>query len=357
MSQFQIVRDGAFRHDQELKAAITAVTAASFIDEVDRLDREIDRCDTLYLLRDEGGDVLCFLMVAWEALDIDGRQEPALYTGLTAARPDLKSTGNAMKLYRFFVSDAQRWEELHRKKLIVWGTMASPIVFFAARSLFANTQPSGDGTYTDEAGRVARAIRRRLGVGLTPGANPLVFHRLAAGVRFLEEERRRIAQVCEAMQFFLFDRLGIDEAEGDRLLYIAEIPPAHRRGVRTTRELTAANDGRSPECPGDPNPWEFLVSNLNAESSRRWFEEVCDSPIGDDRRAPRPGMRRPPGVRGRPRHRRVPGVSTPSSSTPSPIYMCRSRRSWGMGTRSSSDGGRPVVIPEMDSASTPRISR
>ena len=152
MSQFQVVRDGAFRHDQELKAAITAIAAASFIDDVDRLDREIDRCDTLYLLRDEGGDVLCFLMVAWETLDIDGRQEPALYTGLTAARPDQKSTGNAMKLYLFFVSDAQRWEDLHRRKLIVWGTMASPIVFFAARRLFANTQPSVDGSYTEEAG-------------------------------------------------------------------------------------------------------------------------------------------------------------------------------------------------------------
>jgi hypothetical protein len=31
--------------------------------------------------------------------------------------------------------------------------------------------------------------------------------------------------VCEAKQFFLFNRLGINEAEGDRLLYIAEIPP------------------------------------------------------------------------------------------------------------------------------------
>ena len=225
MSQFQVVRDGAFRHDQELRAAITAIAAASFIDDVNRLDREIDRCDTLYLLRDEGGDVLCFLMVAWETLDIDGRQEPALYTGLTAARPDQKSTGSAMKLYLFFVSDAQRWEDLHRRKLIVWGTMASPIVFFAARRLFANTQPSVDGSYTEEAGDVARAIRRRLGVGLCPGANPFVFPRLAGGVRFLEEERRRIARVCEAMQFFLFDRLGIDEAEGNRLLYIAEIPP------------------------------------------------------------------------------------------------------------------------------------
>jgi len=48
---------GAFRGVGALKAAITAVVAPSFIDDVDRLEREFDRCDTLYLLRDEHGDL------------------------------------------------------------------------------------------------------------------------------------------------------------------------------------------------------------------------------------------------------------------------------------------------------------
>ena len=130
-----------------------------------------------------------------------------------------------MKLYNYFVADAQRSERQHRKKLVVWGTTATPIVYFAARKLFVNTQPSEDGTYTDASARVALAVRRRLGVGLEARAHPFVFPCLAAGVRFSEEERRRIAAVCEAKRFLLFDQLGIDEARGDRLLFVGEIPP------------------------------------------------------------------------------------------------------------------------------------
>src|SRR4051812_2534011 len=111
MSRMQVIRDGGFRGDERLKAEIAAVAAHSFIDDVARLEREFDRCDTLYLLRDDHGDVVCFLFVAWETLDIGGQQVPALYTGLTAATPDQKGTGSAMQLYHFFVSDAQQWEQ------------------------------------------------------------------------------------------------------------------------------------------------------------------------------------------------------------------------------------------------------
>ena len=152
MSRFQVIRDGAYRCDQGLKDAIAAIAAPIFIDDADRLEWVFDRCDTLYLLRDGRGDVLCFLLAAWETLEIDGRPEPALYAGLTAARPDQRGTGNAMKLYNFFVADAQRSERHRGRKEVVWGTTATPIVYFAARKLFVNTQPSEDGTYTDARG-------------------------------------------------------------------------------------------------------------------------------------------------------------------------------------------------------------
>jgi hypothetical protein len=224
MSRLHVLRDGTFRRDERLKASIAAIASASFVDDVGRLEIEFERRDTLYFLQDEPGEVLSFFMVSWDTLDIDGRQVPTLNVGLTAARPDQKGSGKSIRLYRHVVSEAQERERLQQRKLIVWGTLASPIAFLIARKVFANLQPSLDGTYSDDSQHVAWAIRRKLGVAQTAMAHPFVFPRLVAGVRYIEAERRRLADVCRAKSFTLFDRLGIDDVQGDRLLFIAAIP-------------------------------------------------------------------------------------------------------------------------------------
>jgi hypothetical protein len=129
VSILQVVRDGAFRHDEALKAEVASVVAPSILDDVARLEREFIRCDTLYLSREEGGDLLSFFMAAFETLEIEGRPVPALYTGLCATRSGMKSTGEGGKIFHHFVLDAQQWERQHQKKLTVWGTTASPVVF------------------------------------------------------------------------------------------------------------------------------------------------------------------------------------------------------------------------------------
>ena len=130
---------------------------------------EFERRDTLYLLRDERGEVLSFFMVSWDTLEIDGRQVPTLNAGLTAARPDQKGTGKSIRLYRHVVSEAQERERLQRRKLIVWGTLASPIAYRIAGKVFADWQPALDGTYSDDSEQVARAVRRKLGIAERPG--------------------------------------------------------------------------------------------------------------------------------------------------------------------------------------------
>jgi hypothetical protein len=224
MSRLHIVRDGAFRGDPPLKAEVAAVVACSFIDDVGRLEREFARCDTLYLLRDEGGELASFFMASWEALEFDGHLVPALYTGLTAARPDRKHTGEAMVMYDRFVANAQTWERQHGQKLIVWGMTATPVVYILSRRLFVNVQPSPDGTYSEAAERVAHAVRRRIGAETITGSHPFAFPGAAAGVRYTEEERLRVAEVSRAKQFTLFDQVGLDESRGDRMLFVAEVP-------------------------------------------------------------------------------------------------------------------------------------
>ena len=224
MSRLQVIRDGAFRRDAGLKAAIATIVATWFVDDVGQLEKEFERRDTLYFLQGEHGEVLRFFLVSWESLEINGRQVPALNAGLTAARPDQKGMGGPLRLYRHVVSEAQEWEQLHHQRLIVWGMTATPVVLFIARKVFANLQPSVDGMYSAESGQVARAVRRRVGASEISGSHPFVFRGLVAGVRYRAEERRRVAAVCRTTEFTWFDQLRIDEAVGDRLLFVADIP-------------------------------------------------------------------------------------------------------------------------------------
>ena len=224
MRRLDALRDGIFRDDARLKASIAEVAAASFVDNIGLLERDFERRDCLYLLRDERGEVMSFFMVTWGTLEIEGRQLPTLNAGLTAARPDQKGKGTSIKLYRRAVLEAQEREHVQQCKLIVWGTLASPIVYRLAGKVFANLQPSLDGTYSDDAAQVARAVRRKLGIAHTNGSHPFAFPGLVAGVCFTEAERRRIGNVCRAKSFTLFEQLGIDEVRGDRLLFVAAVP-------------------------------------------------------------------------------------------------------------------------------------
>jgi steroid delta-isomerase-like uncharacterized protein len=211
-------------------------------------------------------------MVSWDTLEVDGRQVPTLNAGLTAARPDQKGNGASIRLYRHVVSEAQERERLQQCKLIVWGTLGSPIAYRIAREVFADLEPLPDGTYSEGAGQIARAVRRKLGFARTPGAHPFVFPRLVAGVRFTEAERRRLADVCRAKSFSLFDRLGVDEARGDRLLFVAAVP-ARDQPVRSPGP-PRRRSRRAGVSSCDPQRRERPMSNPNAERSRRWFEEI-----------------------------------------------------------------------------------
>jgi hypothetical protein len=218
-----VIRGGAFRDDERLRSEVAAIAADSFTDTVSRLEREFQHCDTLYLFRDGSGQITCFFMVAWENLDVDGASRSALYTGLSATRPDLKGKGRIIQLYNYCAYEAQQWEVRHGQRLTMWGMTATPSVYLAARRLFADTQPTDDGRYSDESGRVALAVRRRLGFP-DDGAHPFVIQGIAAGVHYTEDEQRRIAQVSRAKRFTLFHRLGVDETRGDRLLFVGRIP-------------------------------------------------------------------------------------------------------------------------------------
>ena len=249
MSRLHVLRDGAFRRDERLKASIADIVAASF----DRRRRPAgDRVRApRYPLLPPGR----------------ARRSVVLLHGLVG-HPRDRWTAGAHPERRPDCRQArpEGYRQVHQalSPCGVRGPGAGAAPAAEADCLgdigvahrlphrpegVRRLQPSLDGTYSDDSEQVARAVRRKLGVAQTAGAHPFVFPRLVAGVRFTEAERRRLADVCRAKSFSLFDRLGIDEAQGDRLLFVAAVP-AH--AVTTCPSDDRAPGGRGPAIPGYP---------------------------------------------------------------------------------------------------------
>ena len=77
------------------------ILAPSYDDTSSLLAREFAHCDTLYLLRDELGVLLSFIMVAWETVEVEGQCLPALFAGLGSTRQEEKErrfTGPPLQL-------------------------------------------------------------------------------------------------------------------------------------------------------------------------------------------------------------------------------------------------------------------
>jgi hypothetical protein len=223
-SRIGVMRGDAFRGNPAVRSEIAAIVAPSYIEGDSRLDSEIDHCDTLYVSRDERGELISFFMTALGSLDVGGRIVPALYTGLCATRQDRKNCGRIVKLINYCMYESQEWQRQERRKLAIWGTTASPSVYLIIQSVFANVRPRLDGGYCPDSAEIARGVQRRFGRDLAADSHPFVLPRFATGVRYTDLERTRIAAVCRSKRFSLYTDLGIEEARGDRLLFVAEVP-------------------------------------------------------------------------------------------------------------------------------------
>jgi hypothetical protein len=218
-----VVRESAFRDDGVLLAALCEIVGPSYEDPTALLVRELQHCDTLYLGTDDEGRLACFYFVAWESLDVDGLARPAVYLGLSATRDDLKGRGGALSVYACWLMELAAREQASETSFVLWGTTATPLVYMNAHAALTDLNPLPDGGYSDDAVRTARAIRAQLNIPEEDGY-PFLLKGVAVGTRYSKVEAARIASVSSRRQFTLFDRLGVVEARGDRLLFVALSP-------------------------------------------------------------------------------------------------------------------------------------
>ncbi|PEN14288.1 hypothetical protein CRI94_04415 [Longibacter salinarum] len=208
---------------EELSEQLHPLIEPSYEDGWPLIRREVEQATDLYRLW-ESGDIHSFFLVAWHELEVEGRQRPAVYMGLSATDSSAKNTGRVRGLYARFIVDARRREDQLGMNVICWGTAATPSSVHAVQTLWTGAEPGVAGAYTEEGAQIARAIRRYKGAERAASEHPFVLKNEAPSTRYSTVERQRIDAVKEKHNFTLLDDLGVDEACGDRLLLVASLP-------------------------------------------------------------------------------------------------------------------------------------
>jgi hypothetical protein len=182
------------------------------------LEHELLRCDLLYLARDAEGPC-AFLLAARVRLPVGPERRQARYLGLSVARSD----AGAESVLERFTADARDEEESRGVRLVLFTAASSPVAVRTAQSFWADVQPAPDASFRDEVLPVADAARAWLGA---TGSieRPFVLPRLSGGGA---DWRRRLDD-GNSPAGDLFRRLGIEQAEGDRLLLLCKVPGRER---------------------------------------------------------------------------------------------------------------------------------
>jgi len=220
-----VFRSGSFRSDRRLTKAMGDLLAPSYEDATSLLERELAHCDTLYAYY-EGEQLAFFYMTANEnfALD-DGQVVPCTYGGLSCAHEELKNSGAINKVYCEAFAEQCVLQEENRQRRLGWATTATPSAYYFSQLVMEDFVPCLDGSYPPQTIRLAAMLRRANGYpGAAPGDHPFALRGVAPGTQYSDSERARIEHVCRKKEFTLFEKLGIDETRGDRLLMFGWLP-------------------------------------------------------------------------------------------------------------------------------------
>ena len=223
MVDIQVIRNGEFRQDRRLCNKLREIIAPSYEDPTAILDREVNHCDTLYLALDSEKQIVSLFLTADETVRVSDRDLDSVYLGLSATRQDKKGIGHVAHLYARCIRDCVAWEHASSRRVLLWGTTATPTAFVGASRFLANVEPTLAGSYTNFGEHVARSLRcANAWARSGRGEHPFVLKGIAESTLYSDTELRRIRRLTR--RFRLFDQLGIDERVGDRLLFWGRLP-------------------------------------------------------------------------------------------------------------------------------------
>lgn len=208
----------------DLYQAIYDLVLPSYVNPDAMLKRDIDSCDRIYLAYNIQDKLCAFFMVGQQNLVLNDTSVVSFYLGLGATSMATKNSGIIRQLYQAFIHDVQELEARINQKIPLWHTTVTPSVFHAFELMFVENEPNANGLYTEKGKSLVLAIRSKKGWQYQENEHPFVVKNVAHNTLYSDSEVARIKRICLEKNFSLFDELGINERNGDRLIRISFVP-------------------------------------------------------------------------------------------------------------------------------------
>lgn len=246
MIQMEVIPGDQLRRDEALQRELAALAAPSYVDASAVLDREIAHCGALYTGRLPDGRLVCISASNREYVTLEDGAIPAVYMGLSAVDTAWSGLGSPGLLWRRCMKDVLAWQRMLDRKVVIWATCATPIVYFAF-SRFDRCEPKPDGTYSAQGAAIATALGKSIkGSDHDTMAHPFVLKGVAAGTEYSESERQRIKDLCVRRGFTLFERLDVREERFDRIICLGYLPDHAERWFESPALEVATATRRNP---------------------------------------------------------------------------------------------------------------
>ena len=189
------------------------------------LDRELKHNSHIYLIRDTMGNILSFFMVCWEKHQISNNEEDCVYLGLSCANQSNQEKRFASRVYYYFTEDAYNYEQKNNKKLILYGTTATPVVLFMLSKIWDNVKPELDGNYSRHDKEIIDEIKKSTGLcKFSSEHHPFILKAVAKDTKYSTDEENRLKEFEFRKNITIFKKLNINESNGDRLLITCKVP-------------------------------------------------------------------------------------------------------------------------------------
>jgi GNAT superfamily N-acetyltransferase len=209
----------------EVKTAIETISGENYQNAPVLLEQEYQKNNQIFLYREEEA-IRGFFMVGWSVVRCAEDDQTCVFLGLSSVSPDYKGKGIGGRLYRAFMEDGRAWELAQGRQLVWWFHTASSVVARSFWKIASEIAPQPDGRCDDELLWILRCISQAYGMDAYASGSVPFLLRGYAKARYASSEVERLDALRAGAGEDLLSRLGVNERNGDRLLFVGRIPPA-----------------------------------------------------------------------------------------------------------------------------------
>jgi hypothetical protein len=217
INSFRISKLTKFQTDSKLYSQILDILKESYENPIQLIERAYKNNQDIFLCYDS--DVLCgFFMVGTTMVN----EKQIIYLGLSGVLSSKKGLGIGKLLYKTHLDELVIERQKTDKKIICWATTASIGVFYALKSLYKSISPNENLTYEQDDLDLVKQICKIKNIEAYDYF-PFLAKGIALNTNYSKTETERLQEFTLKNNSTFFEKIGLDERAGDRLILILNV--------------------------------------------------------------------------------------------------------------------------------------